>query len=132
MDVKLDKGNSELRPSASMDQLPRGAVDEIRRLVRDLVDRSYELIALDGRAGRLSARELEAATPHHRTVIAPPVHAFDSLDCCRVDNQRVPTCSVEMPVWTKEDGASDWTLSLTITEKKPGTFDVEIDDLHVL
>jgi hypothetical protein len=44
-----------------------------------------------------------------------------------------PKCwSVNLPLWTKEEGRSDLTLQMHFTESDGALYAVEIDDLHVL
>lgn len=43
-----------------------------------------------------------------------------------------PSFHVAAPLWTSEEGRSDLTLYLRLTQTSAREFDVEVDDLHVL
>ncbi|KYF59259.1 hypothetical protein BE08_26980 [Sorangium cellulosum] len=104
---------------------------EISRLIADLSAGRYAEIAADGRTGRLSAEELRTAVEQYgRTLLLLPDGAWDSVDeCPQVDAPN--TVAVDVPLWTKEEGRSDLTLSLTAT-KQADRWILQVDDLHVL
>lgn len=102
----------------------------IVELVRDLVNARYEKLAEDGRAGRLTAEELSAVLREFPCeLVELPSHAFDLAE--RYESVKSGTYSLDLPLWTKEEGRSDLTLSLTVSETESNV-DLEIDDLHVL
>jgi|SRR5690242_7377736 hypothetical protein len=104
---------------------------ELRRLVSDLVERRYSQIASDGRIGRLTVDELERAVREYgRTLTELPDEGFADSDVIPLDADP-SVCAVNIPLWTREEGRSDLTLSLTV-RNVAGTVTVEIDDLHVL
>lgn len=116
-----------------MDSLPDGAVRGLRQLIRDLVNGEYTKLEADGRAGRLTGLELREATDHyHRRLSLPPEEGLADIDVVEVENQGKRTWSVDVEMWTEEDGKSDWVLSITVTQERNGTFIFAIDDLHVL
>jgi len=43
-----------------------------------------------------------------------------------------PTFHVDAPLWTKEEGRSDLTLSLQLTETPQHIYEIEVLDLRVL
>jgi hypothetical protein len=105
--------------------------DPIRSLVEELVQGHFAQLERDGRSGRLSAAELqETLREYGRTIITLPDEALNLADVHAIAGQR--TCwAVDIPLWTAEEGRSDLTLSLTISETRDGV-QLEIDDLHVL
>jgi hypothetical protein len=105
--------------------------DPIRALVEELVQGHFAQLERDGRSGRLSAYELqEALREDGRTIITLSEEALHLADVHAVAGQR--TCwAVDVPLWTAEEGRSDLTLSLTISESRDGVR-LEIDDLQVL
>ena len=105
--------------------------DPIRSLVGELVQGHFAQLERDGRSGRLSASELqETLREYERTLITLPDEALNLAEVHAVAGQR--TCwAVDVPLWTAEEGRSDLTLSLTISETRDGV-QLEIDDLHVL
>ena len=102
--------------------------------------RVHELLAA-GRYGeaeslcsgvRLAAQDMETAISEYgRTLTSPPPEAYGLLDAIQIRGAVPPRWSVTMPFWTKEEGRSDLSLELTVTEAPDGPI-VEIDDIHVL
>jgi len=43
-----------------------------------------------------------------------------------------PSWSVNLPLWTAEEGRSDLTLQLTVVDSGREFYEIELDDLHVL
>jgi hypothetical protein len=104
---------------------------QVRRLIEDLAARRYAEIAADGRAGRLTEAELRTAVEQYgRTLVPLPADGEVLVD---VYKQPSPPDAVtlDVPLWTREEGRSDLTLSVTAT-KQGETYTVEVDDLHVL
>lgn len=108
-----------------------GLKHEIKRLIVDLTARRYAEMVADGRAGRLSAKELHTAIEAYgKTLLPLPDEAWDLVDeYPQVDAPN--TVAVDVPLWTKEEGRSDLTLSLSATSKAD-KWVLHIDDLHAL
>jgi hypothetical protein len=105
-------------------------IDPIRALVKALVEGHFDQLERDGRSGRLSSHELkEALKAYGRTMITLPDEAFSLVDVYPVKGRQA-TWAVDVPLWTAEEGRSDLTLSLTVSESCEGVR-LEIDDLHV-
>lgn len=103
----------------------------IRELVSDLSSAKYDVLVSDGRAGRLSAQEISAAISEYgRTLVVLPDDAFDIVDFYAIDGT-INEWAVDVPLWTKEEGRSDLTLSLSAKIDQDKVI-VEIDDIHVL
>jgi len=106
-------------------------MDQVRRLIEDLAAGRYAEIAADGRAGRLTEAELRTAVEQYgRTLVPLPADGEKLVDIYEQTSQR-ETLSLDVPLWTREEGRSDLTLSVTAT-KQGDTYTVEVDDLHVL
>lgn len=85
----------------------------------------------DGR--RLSAADLERAVRDYgRTLVSLPPAARDSYDVYRVEKADRPTFSVDVDLWTREEGRSDLTLQLGLIDTGRSTYAVTIEGLHVL
>jgi hypothetical protein len=85
----------------------------------------------DGR--RLTATEIvEGVREYGRTLVMPPENAFDNLDVIEVEGANPREWSVNLNLWTAEEGQSDLTLELTLRENEKEIYDVEIDNIHVL
>lgn len=100
-------------------------------MVERLIDKDYLTLERDGRAGRVGAAGLERAVGWYGKRLAKlPDEAFDISEAYEVSSQP-GVWFVEMTLWTAEEGRSDLTLSLKITEIGRDIA-VEIEDLHVL
>jgi hypothetical protein len=103
----------------------------IRRLVSDLASGAFREVVADGRAGRLTAAELEAAVrTYGRTLVPLPDDAFALVETYELSGDP-NALAVDVPLWTIEEGRSDLTLSLTAL-RRGSAYDVQVDDLHVL
>jgi hypothetical protein len=81
---------------------------------------------------RLTAEGLHNVIANYgRTLTFPPANAYENLDAVRVSKASNPTWTVDLPLWTIEEGRSDLTLQLTIFIVGEN-INAEIDDLHVL
>jgi hypothetical protein len=106
-------------------------IDPIRSVVDTLVKGHFDQLEHDGRSGRLSSHELQAALhAYGRTLIPLPDEAFRLAEVSPITGQTA-TWAVDVPLWTAEEGRSDLTLSLTVSDSQHGVH-VEIDDLHTL
>jgi hypothetical protein len=106
-------------------------IDPIRSVVETLVKGHFDQLERDGRSGRLSSHELqEALQAYGRTIITLPDEAFRLAEVYPIKGQTA-TWAVDVPLWTAEEGRSDLTLSLTVSDSQDGV-QVEIDDLHTL
>jgi hypothetical protein len=104
---------------------------ELARLVADLVNGEYSALEADGRSGRLSAGELrEAVRRYGRTLIPLPEDAWDAVDEFPNINDSDAEL-IDVPMWTKEEGRSDLTLSVA-ARKRGERYVLEVNDLHVL
>ena len=91
----------------------------------------YELAVEYCTISRLSSDDLRNVIREYgRNLAPPPQDAYDNLDTVQVEGAAVPTWSVRVPLWTKEEGRSDLTLELTIA-LGPGVPSVELEDLLV-
>lgn len=103
----------------------------VLRVVEELSHGEYDAL-LSHVTSLLSAEDLHRTIQEYgRTLASPPDGIYDSLDAVAVKSARVPTWSVWVPLWTKEEGRSDLTLEMTIIEED-GQLTIELDDLHVL
>jgi hypothetical protein len=103
----------------------------IRELVTDLVRGRFDELEADGRAGRLSAKELLSAIRQYgKTLVPLPDDALHLIDVYPNESDSTE-CLLDVPLWTAEEGRSDLTLSLVATKKDDG-YRLEVSDLHVL
>ncbi|WP_257446096.1 DUF7668 domain-containing protein [Archangium lipolyticum] len=104
---------------------------QVRRLIKDLAAGRYAEIAADGRAGRLSEAELRAAVEEYGRTLVPLPDDVDMIVDVYEQPSHPDAVTLDVPLWTQEEGRSDLTLSLTAI-KQGETYTVEVDDLHVL
>jgi hypothetical protein len=104
---------------------------QVRRLIEDLAAGRYAEIVADGRAGRLTEVELRTAVEQYgRTLVPLPFDGELLVDTYEQTSQPAAV-TLDVPLWTREEGRSDLTLSVTAI-KQGETYTVEVDDLHVL
>ena len=104
---------------------------QVRRLVEDLAAGRYAEIAADGRAGRLTEAELRTAVEEYGRTLVPLPSDGEMIVDIYEQTSHPEAVVLDVPLWTKEEGRSDLTLSLTAI-KQGETYTVEVDDLHVL
>jgi len=81
----------------------------------------------------LTAKELkQAVTDYGQTIIILPEQEYEDLDIIEVKDEEPKQWSVNVPVFTEEEGKSDLTLELTFIDTPTDLYKIEIDGLHVL
>jgi hypothetical protein len=106
-------------------------VEAIQALVADLAHGKFAEVETDGRAGRLGADVLQHAVREYGRVLLPlPVQGLALIDVVPVRGNP-SELSVDVPMWSVEEGRSDLTLQLEAT-KVGGTWQLAIMNLHVL
>lgn len=104
----------------------------VRTLVNRLALGDYEDVLNYCSTSRLTADDLrQVIEDYGRAFIKPPPSAYTNLDAVAVRNAQQPTWSVQAPLWSKEEGRSDLTLEVTVTQDGD-RWDVHLEDLHVL
>ena len=61
-----------------------------------------------------------------------PSVALAAIDVVAISASNPHRWSVVVPLWTVEEGRSDLSLELTLEDSGKESYEVEIDDLHVL
>lgn len=111
--------------------IPNHVILAIQNLLNELVDGNYLLLEKDGRAGRLTANEIEKALEDYGQIITNvPEQSLKSLEGILVDGPD-ELWSVDVDLWTIEQGQSDLTLSLWVRVNE-GRVTIQIIDLHVM
>jgi hypothetical protein len=104
----------------------------VREITELLVQGKYSEAETLTHGARLSAAEMATAIAEYgRHLVSLPNPAFGLMNVVEVRNVKPPRWSVVMPLWTREEGRSDLSLELTITEMETG-FAIELNDIHVL
>ncbi|KFA86825.1 hypothetical protein Q664_51475 [Archangium violaceum Cb vi76] len=104
---------------------------QVRRLIEDLAAGRYAAIAADGRAGRLTEAELRTAVEQYGRTLVPMPSDGERLVAIHEQTSQPDAVTLDVPLWTREEGRSDLTLSVTAI-KQGEAYTVEVDDLHVL
>ena len=103
-----------------------------RKIVDQLAHGDIELLLSQCAKSRLTCEDLHRIIRNYgRNLVPPPSDDVETLDAIEVKGATLPTWSVRVPLWTKEEGRSDLTLELTIAVGT-GNPIVELEDLHVL
>jgi len=106
-------------------------MSQVRRLIEDLAAGRYAELAADGRAGRLTEAELRTAVEQYGGTLVPLPAEGERLVDIYEQTSRPDVVTLDVPLWTREEGRSDLTLSVTAI-KQGENYSVEVDDLHVL
>ena len=105
--------------------------DAVRQVLIVLAPGHYKELH-DLTAGRrLPAEEIsDAVESYGRTIVKPP---FDlgQIDSVYITDSVPSSWSVWHQVWTREEGRSDLTIEVTVTEVEPGRLAVELDGIEV-
>jgi hypothetical protein len=106
--------------------------DPVARVIALLAARRYEDLELLTKGTRLSAAEMERAIKEYgRELVQPPDDVWRLSDAVEVRNSQPRRWSIDIPLWTREEGRSDLTLEMTVIERQGG-YIVELDGIHVL
>lgn len=103
----------------------------VTQLVDRLVRGEYSQVLLSAPSSRMSARELEAAVVEYGRRLVSPPH-YELVNVLRVASAERPTWSLVVPLFTEEEGRSDLSLELTVSESEKGCYEISVDDLHAL
>ena len=107
--------------------------DTAHHLVGMLVAGDYAALEGASRGRRLTAEELRQAVEEYgRELRMPPEPVFDNLDVIEIEGATPRAWSVLVDLWTVEEGRSDLTLELVLTDTGGELYDIEIHNLHVL
>ena len=107
--------------------------DAVRRLVEMLVAEDYDGIEEATRSRRLTADQLRQAVDEYgRELRMPPEVAFHNFDVNEIEGAIPREAWVLADLWTVEEGRSDLTLEIRITDTGGEIYDIEINNLHVL
>ena len=107
--------------------------DAVRRLVEMLVAEDYDGIEEATRGRRLTAEQLRQAVDEYgRELQMPPEVVFHNFDVNEIEGAIPRAWWVLVDLWTVDEGRSDLTLEIRITDTGGELCDFEINKLHVL
>jgi len=102
----------------------------IYRVVQAMVEGKYEELE----SARVQATDIRRVVEAYgRCLSMPPVDAFGSLlNVIEITGTQPSQWYAGVNLWTLEDGWSDLTLELTLTDSAGELYPVQVDDLRVL
>jgi hypothetical protein len=107
--------------------------DTVHHLVETLVAGDYDGLEEATRGRRLTAEQLRQAVEEYgRELQMPPEVVFDNLDVNEIEGAVSRAAWMLVELWTVEEGRSDLTLEIRLTETGGERYDIEINNLHVL
>ena len=84
------------------------------------------------RGQRLTANDIGAAIADYgRRLVAPPRN-IGPRSVVEIEGSKPERWSVYVDLWTAEEGRSDLTLELTVTDSPGDMYGVQVDNIHVL
>lgn len=112
------------------------SLEIVRTTTRDIVnlisDGHYGQVLQMCSISRLSEKDIETALRNYGRTFVRPAAEFDKcLDLVQVAGRSPTVWSIRAPLWTIEEGRSDLTLELTVTDATSGPV-IELDDLRVM
>jgi hypothetical protein len=108
-------------------------IKTVHQIVNLLVQGDYDSLERMTKSRRLNAADLsKCVREYRRTLAMPPKEAFQNLDVVEIEDSSLKEWDVRVSMWTLEEGRSDLTLELTLTDSDEDLYDFQIDNLHVL
>ncbi|HEX8717846.1 MAG TPA: hypothetical protein VF722_12810 [Gemmatimonadaceae bacterium] len=112
----------------------RGALEDATKHVMNLLaQKDYRALENLTQGVGMSANDMDHVIREYgRHVILPPEEAYSRLTAIEILVPPPGRWSVDMPLWTEEEGESDLTVELRITLQRDNWVKVMLDDIHVL
>lgn len=105
----------------------------LHQIITMLVKEDYQALESLSNGIRLTSLEIETAVKEYPgTIVMPLESAFENIDVIEISGSEPKEWSVNFDLWTAEEGRSDLTLELTLTDNNKQTYEVQLDDIHVL
>ncbi len=105
----------------------------VSEIVACLAAADYEGLAAMAPRSRVTPSQLRAAVEQYgRTLVSLPPGAVEFIDYLAVRSSDPRAWSAVCPLFTVEEGRSDLSLELHLTQSHDASYAIEIDDLHVL
>lgn len=104
-----------------------------KRLVTMLVAHDFAGLEAWSKGIRLKQEHMaDALREYPGNFVMPPGSRLPHLDAVEVRDSQPRRWSVDIPLWTEEEGRSDLTVQVTMIESGNDLMGVEIDNIHVL
>jgi hypothetical protein len=110
------------------------AIEVAVRVIVDLLVRGqYVTVEKVTRGRRLTADQIAAAIAEYgRTLTAPADDWWSTVEITPIHVGEHAAFHVAAPLWTCEEGRSDLTLELQLTESSAQIFESEVLNIHVM
>ena len=110
------------------------AIEVDVRVIVDLLFRGqFMTVEKVTRGRRLTEREIESAvSAYGRTLVAPGKNWWSTVEVTPINAGERAAFHVVAPFWTREEGRSDLSLELRLTESPAHVYEVELIDIRVL
>jgi hypothetical protein len=121
-------------PKDSLHSASDGSMTAVVRTIVDLLVRGdYVEVERLTEGVRLTADELRFAVDRYgRRLVDPPDSAWSKLDAVLVTDAEPPRHHVTFDLWAEDEGQSDLTLEMWLSEAPDGGFRAQILNLHTL
>lgn len=107
-------------------------ITEVRQIVDCLVRRDFRSLENDGRIGRVTVEDLaRVLDAYGGTFVQIPDSEWSLAEAYDIEG-KPNTWLVDVPLWTKEEGMSDLTLSLWVEKSRNDDVVGSINDLRAL
>jgi hypothetical protein len=98
-----------------------------------LVNGEYEALANMAGGEQFTAANIQEIVDDYGMQLAMPPGDFPAgVELYPVEGVVPRRVAADIPLWTKEEGRSDLTLELMLTEAAPGLWTVRITNIHVM
>ena len=102
----------------------------IQKLVAELAKGNYSIIKEPPFQSRCNPEDIARVIEDYgRTITNLPNEAFNFYKAIPVKGEK-SKYALDVDLWTKEQGRSDLTLQLTVSDQE--NLVIEVDDLHIL
>jgi hypothetical protein len=107
-------------------------IQPVHQVLSLLVAGKYAELEALTKADRLNASEIaKTINDYGRKLVLPSDDAFQMMNVIEVRNAKPAQWSIIMPLWTREEGRSDLSIELMLTENR-NDFAVQLNNIHVL
>ncbi|WP_039145639.1 DUF7668 domain-containing protein [Leisingera sp. ANG-DT] len=104
-----------------------------RLVVQMLVEGDFDSIEKLSGGNRLSAADISSAVEEYgRTLISPPEESYSNIDAVQIEDELPSMWSVRFHLWTEEEGQSDLSIVLTLSDIGRDLMRVDFDGILVL
>lgn len=106
--------------------------DIVREIIALLVQQQYKELERFVLESKMTAEDIARVIQDYGKPVVPcPEPIEDVIDIVEVTGRSRPTWAVVVPLYTQEEGQSNLSVELTITELEDGTYMVALDNIHV-